>query len=401
MLADLRTRLQNAGISSRAAIAEHPGAAHALARFGADAETVLPPGSARIALENLPAACLRLDAEILARLRRVGLERAEQLFRAPRAPLARRFGDSLLRRLDQALGTVFEPIEPMLPPKTLAHRLAFAEPLLTAESFAAVIEVLTAAVCGKLERAGKGARRLDLLFERVDGHWQAIRVGTARPTRSPVHLARLLRQNLETIDPGLGVEAMQLVVTLAEKLGWTQQETDSAPDHRSDHPGVAELVDRLAGRLGPARVYRAAPVESSGSRAQRPPHRTVGTARARSLAAVAAAPGPADRPAAAGRGHGAAARSSAGRLHLAAHAPSCASRRRAGAGDGRMVAPRRGSRWRARLFCRGRRSRAAILAVSPRRWRGPCYRRLALVSARPFLGDYVLRKHDRELDILP
>jgi protein ImuB len=258
LLADISARLQHLGFSARAAIAETPGAAHALARFAAEPQTVLQPGSTAKTLGGLPVACLRLDADILAGLRRVGLDRVAQLIAAPRAPLARRFGDPLLRRLDQALGRVFEPIAPILPPEKLAHRLAFAEPLLTAENFAAVIDVLTAAVCGKLERAGQGARRLDLLFERVDGCWQAIRIGTSRPTRAPSHLARLLREKLETIDPGLGVEAMHLVVTLAEKLGWTQQVTGIA----SDYPGVAELVDRLAGRLGPAKVFRAGPVES-------------------------------------------------------------------------------------------------------------------------------------------
>ena len=86
----------------------------------------------------------------------------------------------------------------------VASRLGFVEPLLTAETFTIVIEQLAARVCGKLDKAGLGARRLDLLFERVDGSVQAIRVGTARPSRNAAHLGRLLRERLETVDPGLG-----------------------------------------------------------------------------------------------------------------------------------------------------------------------------------------------------
>ncbi len=259
LLADLRARLSRAGFAARAALADTPAASHALARFCTRNETVLPHGAdPRALLDDLPVAALRLPEDMLTALRRVGLERIGQLAAASRAPLARRFGPILLHRLDQAQGRVFEPIEPVLPPEATAHRLAFPEPLLTANSFAAAIAMLARQVCARLEQTGQGARRLDLLFERVDGSWQAIRVGTGRPARDARHLARLLEQRIETIDPGPGVEAMQLHVTLAETLGWTQADSDTP----GDHPGLAELVDRLAGRLGEDRVYRAAPVAS-------------------------------------------------------------------------------------------------------------------------------------------
>ncbi len=249
LLADLRRRLRRAGYASRAAIAATPGAAYALARYG-------EPGSED--LDALPVESLRLPPELLPALRRLGLERVGQLAGAARGPLARRFGVDLLRRLDQMLGRVAEPIAPMLPPALLSRRLAFAEPLLTAEAFAAVVPLLAGGVCAALERAGQGARRLDLLFERVDGDWQAVRVGTARPSRDPAHLARLLLARLEGVDPGLGVEAMRLAVPLAERLAYAQTATDGAASEAS----VAELVDRLTGRLGTARVWRAAAVES-------------------------------------------------------------------------------------------------------------------------------------------
>jgi protein ImuB len=136
--------------------------------------------------------------------------------------------------------------------------MPFAEPLLTAEAFTTVIGRLTRLVCAGLERTGQGARQVDLLFERVDGSVQTVRVGTARPTRDPVHLARLLDEQVETVDPGLGVEAMHLVVPLAEALGYAQTaHLAAAPE-----ADIADLVDRLSNRLGAARVWRAAPVES-------------------------------------------------------------------------------------------------------------------------------------------
>ncbi|MEO8713522.1 MAG: DNA polymerase Y family protein, partial [Acetobacteraceae bacterium] len=256
MLADITNRLARAGIAARAAIADTPGAAHAMARHGG--EIVVPDGGIAEALAPLPVAALRLEPETAASLRTLGLERIGQLAAAPRGPLARRFGNGLLIRLDQALGRIAEPITPVLPPSIIQHRLGFVEPLLTAEAFAAVIDTLADEVCAKLDRAGLGARQCDLLFERVDATTQAIRIGLSHPARAPRHLARLLAERLETVDLGLGVEAMRLVVSLPEALAPTQTRTLA----EEDAPDIGALVDHLRNRFGAARVYRALPVES-------------------------------------------------------------------------------------------------------------------------------------------
>jgi protein ImuB len=161
--------------------------------------------------------------------------------------------------LDQAAGTVFEPIVPVVPSTLIQARLTFVEPLLTADAFSAVIVRLIGMVCGDLQRAGLGARRLDLLFERVDGSIQAIRVGTARPGRDARHLGQMLDERLERADPGLGVEAMRLVVATADPLGCVQTGSSLV---ETASPDLAPLMDRLVNRLGQARVFRIAPVES-------------------------------------------------------------------------------------------------------------------------------------------
>ena len=103
----------------------------------------------------------------------------------PRAPLALRFGPEPGRRLDQALGRLAEPLAPFCPPELIQVRNAFAEPIGAPETLARCIAHLTGRLCPMLERRGLGARRLDLLFERIDGRVEAIRIGTARPVRNP------------------------------------------------------------------------------------------------------------------------------------------------------------------------------------------------------------------------
>ena len=60
LLEDLLGRLHGFGLAARAALAETPGAAWALARFGAKDRAVVPAGGVRAALAPLPVASLRL-----------------------------------------------------------------------------------------------------------------------------------------------------------------------------------------------------------------------------------------------------------------------------------------------------------------------------------------------------
>jgi protein ImuB len=270
MLRDLTGRFAAFGMEARAAIADTPGAAHAMVRYGRQEKRgqertlPLPQGEGENFLSlpptfsSFPIEALRLPPAVCDGLHLMGFDRIGQLSATPRGPLVRRFGTIVATRLDQLFGTVFEPIVPVIPPDLIQARLAFVEPLLTEPAFSAVIARLTALVCGDLEKSGQGARRLDLLFERVDGAIPVIRVGTARPSRDARHLARMLDERLERIDPGLGVEAMRLIVTRADAAPQTQT---AALAERTEAP-IAELIDRLSNRLGAERVFRNEPVES-------------------------------------------------------------------------------------------------------------------------------------------
>ena len=175
------------------------------------------------------------------------------------------------------------------------------------------------ALCELLVAKGVGARRLDLLFHRVDSALQAIRIGTAKPNRDPKRLTRLLCDKLETIDPGFGVEAMSLCATLAEPFETKQMRTsllDETPD-----TDVSGLVDILANRVGGAKLYRFAPVESDVP--ERSVRRIAPAAGAtkQGWPSCFAAAGAVVAQAGADRDDGAAAGPSAGQFLLAGRAP--------------------------------------------------------------------------------
>lgn len=222
MLEDLAQRLRRFGYQARLALADTPGAAWAAARFAprrrpADS-VILPPGSTREAIANLPVAALRLSPAQADELERLGLKTIAALYPLPRAGLLRRFGPEPARRLDQALGRIDEPVNPRLPASPHEARLAFAEPILEAEAIAAALDRLLGGLCGHLASEQLGARQLRLALFRVDGSLQHVAIGTSRPNRDPRALRRLFAPSFDKLDPGFGIEAMSLIVTQAEPL---------------------------------------------------------------------------------------------------------------------------------------------------------------------------------------
>jgi protein ImuB len=255
LAADLAARLDHRHITGGIAIADTLGAAWAMSRFaetGRDS-VILPPGDCRATLAPLPIEALRLDTATVHGLRRVGLKRVGDLYAMPRDTLARRFGEMVARRLDQAQGDLPEPLSPLGETPIRRVRLSFAEPIADPDDLLRATERLVADLVPRLAREGMGARRLDLAFHRVDGRVERIRLGTARPSRDPRHLTALFKERLDTIDPGLGVEDMILAAFAVEPL--PAEQIDMA-GHSGDHEagGIASLLDRLGNRLGLAAV---------------------------------------------------------------------------------------------------------------------------------------------------
>ena len=266
LLRDLIDRLARFGHAGRAAIAETPGAAWAVARAGtgtgtpgwqpanASAEAaVIAVGAVRTALAPLSIVGLRFDPAVVDGLNRLGLRSIGDLMALPPGALAARFGEAAADRLAQALGKRSEPISPRQPVPPHAARLAFAEPIATTEDVAAALDRLLARLCADLERAQAGARRLELALYRVDGTVQRIGIGTVRPARRPDHLRRLFAEHLDRIDAGFGIEVMVLAARRVEPLLPAQSDLDLQHDQvagTTSSTVAADLIDRLANRLG-------------------------------------------------------------------------------------------------------------------------------------------------------
>lgn len=264
MLDDMTRRLAGLGFSARAAMADTPGGAWAIARYTPKRKPsiVVPSGETRAALSPLPTTALGIGAAMALELHGLGLKRIADLLALPRAPLAARFGEELRSRLDAALGensAAAEPLSPMLPTTPLVARLTFAEPIGTAEDIAAATAHLLTDLCGLMEKAAKGARRLVLTAYRMDGTTARIAIGTAQANRDASHLTQLFAEKLTNIDPGFGLDEMALAAPLSEDLAPAQSSLGAGQDGTDS---LATLIDRLANRLGTQTVLRPATRES-------------------------------------------------------------------------------------------------------------------------------------------
>jgi len=258
MLATLVNRFRSRGLMATAVVADSWGAAYALARSIRNETLVVPVGGVEGAVMRLPISCLRISPGTVDGLRTLGFRTVEDLMKTPRSPLILRFGPELGRRLDQMLGHVREPIDPIRSAEIIEVSRAFAQPIGAAETITKYISRLVIQLCSELQAKGLGVRRADLIVHRVDNTIQALRAGTAKPVRDVAWLTKLLKDRIERIDPGFGIEKLSLAATMAEPLDDRQIISSLIEEQTAD---ITALIDVLGNR-GTQRIYRIAPMAS-------------------------------------------------------------------------------------------------------------------------------------------
>lgn len=287
LIADVQAAFRRRGLALRAAIAPTAGAAWALAHYGPAGAILNPPllspskGGEDMPpqLADLPVAALRLDGDVLAVLRRLGIKRLGQLaaveenaggrdaiqrrFRNRRSPAA-----NPLIRLDQLLGRVPEPLLPVVPLDLPLVQRRLMEPIRHRALLDRVLADLAADMARELEGRGQGARRLELGLWRVDGAVTIKRLEMAAATRDAAHICRLFAGKLEDVDAGFGIEMLRLRASWAEPLALAQAELEAAAERHGT--SLATCIDRLTARLGEGAVRRPVPFASHlPERAQR------------------------------------------------------------------------------------------------------------------------------------
>jgi protein ImuB len=234
--------------------------AAALKKIAIQSGIIIEPGAQMEAIMDLPPEALRIDPVIAERLHQLGLERIGEFISMPQSALRRRFGQQIIHRLNQALGSEAEFMEPVVPPEPYQDRLTSFEPVATRAGIEMALEQLLDKLCSRLSKEGKGIRSGIFTCYRVDNKKQSIDIKTIKPSFHAWHLFKLFENRIGEIEPALGIELFVLTANKVEDIIFTQEAMWNGTGGLQD-THLSELLDRLSGRFGSGAISRYLPQE--------------------------------------------------------------------------------------------------------------------------------------------
>lgn len=258
-LKDITTKLKGFGYDVKLGMADTIGTAWAVSRYENNF-SIVEPFCQLDALLYLPPAALRLEDAVLERLEKLGFYHIKSFISMPRNAIRRRFGQSILTRLDQAMGQEYETVLPIQPVEPYQERLPSFEPIATLAGIEIALRKLLERLCERLTGEEKGLRKCIFKCFRIDGIVQQIEIGTSQPSRHVEHLFKLFELKIATIEPALGIEVFTIEATVVEDISATQ-EAMWEDREENNSAAISELLDRIATKLGADTIHRYLPDE--------------------------------------------------------------------------------------------------------------------------------------------
>lgn len=252
-------KLTGFGFHVRAVIADTIGAAWAVCRYGKN-KMIISSNEQTEVLMNLPLAALRIEAAITEKFSKLGLYKIAAIMHMQRSALRRRFGQSLLLRIDQALGKEEEIIQPVIPIDAYFERLPCLETIQTKKGIEIALEKLLHKICSRLQKEGKGLRNALFKAYRVDNKTQQLNIITNHPSNNVSHLFKLFELKISTIEPAEGIELFTLETSKVEDV-IAAQESFWTANSSLQSTEIAELLDGLQSKFGNDIVHRYLPDE--------------------------------------------------------------------------------------------------------------------------------------------
>ena len=155
--------------SARVAIAPTLSAAWSFSRFGASQLTIIQStGELYRSSANLPIAALRLEEGLQSKLIKIGITTVDQLLSFPRHALSKRFGKSLLVRINQWTGEIEERVLPSKPVERFEVVKRFEPPLPNTTRIISAIVSLYSSLFVSLQEKQLHARRFVMTITDTD-----------------------------------------------------------------------------------------------------------------------------------------------------------------------------------------------------------------------------------------
>lgn len=248
----LRDEIARSGFACRIAAAPTACAAQVLT-FAHDGIALTTTAVLQGALAQLPLAQGGLESATVTALHGMGLRTLGDLFRLPRAELARRTGPAALLHLDRLRGHLAEACPRWQPPARFARRLEFESAAHSTTALAFPLQRLLRELELFLLARDGGVQHFVLVLGHERGASTRVAVGLLAPQRDAAHLLELARVRLERIALPAPVYSLALQVDELPPLTPPHRDLfDTRAQGGLDWPALAE---RLRARLGDGALH--------------------------------------------------------------------------------------------------------------------------------------------------
>ena len=238
-------------VDAQLAVAATPLAALWLARAGSEAVCPDLPAT-RAALVAVPLSVLELAPPLARRIEGFGLRRIGDLLALPRASLGARLGKPFVIDLARALGEIADPQAWFVFPERFEQGLDLPAPVEAAPVLLFAARRLIAALAGWLAARNAAVREIECLVDHGHGLITAVPIAFSAPVHSASRIERVFKERLDTLLLSAPALALRLRAPGAEPREERSQALFDGAGQR--HEALAELMDRLAARLGPQAV---------------------------------------------------------------------------------------------------------------------------------------------------
>ena len=251
----LESECRAAGVKPLLSLAPYPLAALAGAR-GGKAFLVTQPAHLVSRVSSLPLTTLRWPAEVLHRLRQIGVYTIGEALRLPRAGFARRFGKAQLAMLDRLTGHDADLRAAFKMRERFRRRHPLLYELEHHESILSTLEPLIAELGQFLKARQCGITRLDCLLQHRHAPVTRCVLKLAAPAASAKHLMKLLGERLAVLTLPEPVRALELRSSWLVSRAPAAESLWQPGEYGGDVcPESAELIEHLRARLGHEAVY--------------------------------------------------------------------------------------------------------------------------------------------------
>jgi protein ImuB len=222
----------------------------------ADSVFVVASNHSMAALDRLPLSALRICDRSITTLQQLGIHTIRQLRSLPRQDLPSRFGDEIVKRIEQALGRRSEVFEPERPPEPIEAEWSDDDPIKDPQAISFVVQQLVERISETLQTRYEGARELVCRLDSESGSPIRFSVGMLRPENECKHLQELVEMRLESLQlPGpvccirIRAIATALQVSRQKQLFSVNEEADQSIE-------FGLLINRLSNRMGTETILR-------------------------------------------------------------------------------------------------------------------------------------------------